>query len=132
MNLDTSPPCFVGFCLICVHQAQALALRVEHLVWDMEAMSSGLSMGQLDTLKAVLLDQVARVDEAKVGATRTYHITRKKQKSQVFLRDQQPRAKVSISGGHSGWARSVLAVSEGLADPSNHTVFATCDRQGHA
>lgn len=48
-------------------QAQALALRVEHLVWGMEAMSAGLSMGQLDTLKAVLLDQVARVDEAKVG-----------------------------------------------------------------
>lgn len=49
-----------------MNQAQALALRVEHLVWGMEAMSAGLSMGQLDTLKAVLLDQVARVDEAKV------------------------------------------------------------------
>lgn len=48
------------------NQAQALALRVEHLVWGMEAMSAGLSMAQLDTLKAVLLDQVARVDEAKV------------------------------------------------------------------
>ena len=44
-----------------------MALRVEHLVWGMEEMSAGLSMGQLDTLKAVLLDQVARVDEAKVG-----------------------------------------------------------------
>lgn len=47
-------------------QALALALRVEHLVWGMEEMSAGLSMGQLDTLKTVLLDQVARVDEAKV------------------------------------------------------------------
>lgn len=53
-----------------VHQALALALRVEHLVWGMEAMSAGLSMGQLDTLKAVLLDQVARVDEAKVREKR--------------------------------------------------------------
>lgn len=58
-------PCFPF--LFCVHQAQALALRVEQLVWGVEAMSAGLSMGQLDTLKAVLLDQVARVDEAKVG-----------------------------------------------------------------
>lgn len=42
-------------------------MRVEHLVWGVEAMRSGLSMGQLDTLKAVLLDQVSRVDEAKVS-----------------------------------------------------------------
>lgn len=35
-------------------------------MWGMEEMSAGLSMGQLDTLKTVLLDQVARVDEAKV------------------------------------------------------------------
>lgn len=47
-------------------QAAALALRVEHLVWDMEALSAQLSMGQLDALKTVLLDQVAKVDEAKV------------------------------------------------------------------
>lgn len=32
-------------------------------------MSAGLSMGQLDTLKAYLLDQAARVDEAKVCST---------------------------------------------------------------
>ena len=50
-------------------QAAALALKVEHLVWGIEAMSSGLSMGQLDTLKAFLLDQAARVDEAKVRNT---------------------------------------------------------------
>lgn len=61
----TRRPSF-DWCLFGVDQAQALALRVEHLVWGVEAMSAGLSMGQLDTLKAVLLDQVARVDEAKV------------------------------------------------------------------
>ena len=35
-------------------------------MWDMEALSAQLSMGQLDALKTVLLDQVAKVDEAKV------------------------------------------------------------------
>lgn len=46
-----------------------MALKVEHLVWSVESMSAGLSMGQLDTLKAFLLDQAARVDEAKVCST---------------------------------------------------------------
>lgn len=44
-----------------------MALRVEHLMLGVEEMRAGLSMGQLDTLKTVLLDQIARVDEAKVG-----------------------------------------------------------------
>lgn len=47
-------------------QAAAVALQVEHLVWSVEQMRAGLSMGQLDMLKSVLLDQVTRVDEAKV------------------------------------------------------------------
>lgn len=34
-------------------------------------MGTGLSMGQLDTLKAYLLDQAARVDEAKVCSTQS-------------------------------------------------------------
>lgn len=47
-------------------QAAVVALKVEHLVWDVEAMRAGLSMGQLDTVKAFLLEQVVRIDEAKV------------------------------------------------------------------
>lgn len=41
-------------------------MRVEHLVWGVEEMKAGLSMGQMDTLKSVLLDQLTRIDEAKV------------------------------------------------------------------
>lgn len=58
-----------SFRLFLLPQASALALRVEHLVWGMQEMSAGLSMAQLDTLKNVLLEQVARVDEAKVRAS---------------------------------------------------------------
>lgn len=47
-------------------KAAVVALKVEHLVWDVEAMRVGLSMGQLDTVKAYLLEQVSRIDEAKV------------------------------------------------------------------
>lgn len=60
------------WCCLC-SQAAAVALRLEHLVWGVEEMRAGLSMGQLDTLKAVLLDQVARVDEAKVRETFASH-----------------------------------------------------------
>lgn len=51
-------------------------MRVEHLVWSVEGMRSGLSMGQLDTLKAVLLDQVSKVDEAKVSAVPILSVAR--------------------------------------------------------
>lgn len=47
-------------------KAAVVALKVEHLVWDVEAMRAGLSMGQLDTVKAYLLEQLSRIDEAKV------------------------------------------------------------------
>lgn len=71
-TINVSKFCLLTFVLLPCRfsndiQAVASALRVEHLVWDVEAMSAGLSMGQLDTLKAVLVDQVARVDEAKVS-----------------------------------------------------------------
>lgn len=62
-------------CILCIlcppnKQAAVVALKVEHLVWDVKAMGAGLSMGQLDTLKAFLLAQVARVDEAKARQTK--------------------------------------------------------------
>lgn len=96
---------FFTMYLFCVHQSQALALRVEHLVWDVEAMSAGLSMGQLDTLKAVLLDQVARVDEAKVSRpTRSgsrWRPQKHKAARNVFRSHGRNHADVSLSAGHS-------------------------------
>ncbi|CAN0178467.1 unnamed protein product [Scytosiphon promiscuus] len=97
-------------------QASALALRVEHLVWGMEEMSAGLSMGQLDTLKSVLLDQVARVDEAKLEQVRVQERRKNEEKTSILNQLQHFQQADSAPAPASGATPAAAAATAASSD----------------
>lgn len=87
-------------------QAAVVALKVEHLVWDVEAMRAGLSMGQLDTVKAFLLEQVVRIDEAKLEQVRVQERCKNEEQSNIMQNLQSVKAASSGSADTNSSAAS--------------------------